>query len=90
MTREDRHIVSLDEISAVRWRCPNCSVEVSYKLDGNVSIPGKCPACNADPDLTKDNPNEFVKSLKTLLASQQGKHDSGALFLEFVTDSSLR
>jgi hypothetical protein len=46
MTREHRLVVSLDEIAAVRWQCPQCHVAISYALTETIRIPDQCPACH--------------------------------------------
>lgn len=68
MTREHRLVVSLDEITAVRWQCPACHVAISYALRETVRLPDQCPACGdpldgITPDVTKAA-HAFVQALK--------------------------
>lgn len=74
MTREDRWIVTLDEIAGLRWQCPRCTVAVTYALTELVVLPRACPACNADvipDDASADGQavRAFVHSLKALRAA---------------------
>jgi rubrerythrin len=48
MTREDRWIVSLDEIRAIRWDCPACQVMTAFALNQTIRRPVTCPICHAE------------------------------------------
>lgn len=96
MTREDRWIVSLDEIRAIRWECPKCSVAMSFAINQTVRLPAACPSCNADAFDTDHRPEhrsytEFVKALKAVVQSQQAEKPAlGTVRLEFLADTSAR
>lgn len=94
MTREDRWIVSLDEIRAIRLECQQCHVALSYVLTETVRLPQTCPSCSTDLIDTFAKPAEkaygaFVESLKAIMRLQQGG-GRAALRLEFVGDSTAR
>jgi hypothetical protein len=91
MTREDRWIVSLDEIRALRWECPACSVALVFALNQTIRLPVACPSCNADM-LDPNGPAQqaaadFVRALKTLI---QTSGRAGTLRLEFLTESPVK
>jgi hypothetical protein len=48
MTREHRLVLSLDEITALRWQCPRCRAAISYTLTETIRLPDQCPACYED------------------------------------------
>lgn len=68
MTREHRLVLSLDEITAVRWECPHCHAAITYALTESIRLPAEaCPACNADLDGRVDATEAaqaFVQALK--------------------------
>lgn len=88
MTREDRWIVSLDEVRALRWECPACHVALSFALDQTIRLPATCPSCHADafelhtPEHAAAT--EFVRALKALF--HQPAPRSGILRLEFLAE----
>ena len=90
MTREDRLIVSLDEIAAIRWECPQCRVAVSFHLDESIRLPRQCPACHHDaydPDARSEDriAEHFVQALKGMLRFQrEHARPVGTLALEFL------
>lgn len=63
MTREDRWIVTLDEIIGVRWQCPRCKVSVSYVFAEKSAFPRRCPSCAFDVV-----PDEFTEHGKAVWA----------------------
>jgi hypothetical protein len=84
MTREDRWIVSLDEIRALRWECPGCHVALSFALDQTIRLPSSCPSCGADA-LDPSHPDartaaDFIRALKSLRQEPR----TGTLRLEFL------
>lgn len=88
MTREERWIVSLDEIRAIRWECPNCHVAMSYAMDETVKLPANCPSCNTDLLDTFRRPSDqvyttFVQALKSIRSQPA---PPGILKLEFLAN----
>jgi DNA-directed RNA polymerase subunit RPC12/RpoP len=84
MTREDRWIVSLDEVQGLRWRCARCSVSVSYALDETIRIPTQCPSCGLEviPDDFTEN-GKIVRSFIATLKALRRTEMPVKLFLEF-------
>jgi Zn-finger nucleic acid-binding protein len=70
MTREHRLILGLDDVRAVRWKCPKCGVEVNYVLTETVRLPDQCPSCHdglmGDIEKVTQVGQEFVRLLKRL------------------------
>jgi hypothetical protein len=89
MTREDRWIVSLDEIRALRRECASCGVAISYALNQTIRLPVGCPSCGADtfepnsPDYRAMD--AFVRALKALLQAPRSA-PGGTLRLEFLAE----
>jgi transcription initiation factor IIE alpha subunit len=46
MTRENRVVLSLDEIVGLRWQCSKCGSAISYRIDQTIRLTQACPACN--------------------------------------------
>jgi hypothetical protein len=74
MTREDRWIVSLDEIRALRWECVACHVAIAFALDQTIRLPLTCPGCGAD-GIVSGSPDDraaadFVRALKAVLQAK--------------------
>jgi hypothetical protein len=90
MTREDRWIVSLDEIRALRWECPRCQVAVSFSINQTINWPAVCPGCghSAFEDLIPHHKPyaEFARLLKAVIQSQQMPGNPGAVRLEFLAE----
>ena len=89
MTREDRWVMSLDEIAAIRWTCGACQVSVSFPLDQTIRLPRACPACGQDAGDPTQRPedraaDQLVQALKRLLRDER----RGELSLEFRADRS--
>ena len=95
MTREQRLILSLDEIRGVRWTCVACGTSTSFTLESVVRLPGECPSCNAvfrDRGLQpRDTSFEvFVEALRDAHRLARAVRDvqaklPGVLALEFDT-----
>lgn len=100
MTREDRWIVSLDEIRAIRWECARCHAAITFALDQTINLTGNCPGCGADGLDVNYQPDHrtftnFIAALKGLIAYQRqqqppGRPLPGTIKLEFMTDSATR
>jgi hypothetical protein len=91
MTREDRWIVTLSEITALRWRCPKCHVAVSYALDESVGLPRECPGCRQE--VIPDNYMEDGKAVQAFVATLKRlrRPDSPVtLLLEFLAPPGQR
>ncbi len=91
MTREHRLVLSLDEITAVRWECPHCHVAISYALNQTIRISSVCPSCNADV-ADPSGPAyratvEFVRALKALLQAAGRPDAASPLRLELLPRS---
>jgi hypothetical protein len=91
MTREHRLVLSLDEITAIRWQCPHCQVAISYPLDQTIRLPPLCPSCGADAleqNRTDHHPyHEFVRALKALRHAPQA---AGTLRMAFLGEPDTR
>lgn len=87
MTREDRLIVSLDEIRALRWTCTTCHLAMAFALDQPIRLPVTCPGCGADavdPTLPAHQVYaDFVRTVKVL----RHRHDT-TLQLELLAESA--
>jgi uncharacterized protein (DUF983 family) len=46
MTREHRLVLSLDEITGVRWQCTKCGSAISFPLDQSIRLTPTCQACH--------------------------------------------
>lgn len=83
MTREHRLVLSLDEITAVRWTCPRCRVAVTYALTESIRLPDQCPACN-DPLLDAE---AATKTAQIVVQALKGALRAPSLLqLEFLDD----
>ena len=90
MTREDRWIVSLDEIRAIRWECPKCHMAISYTLTETIRLAETCPSCGEKLLDTFVRPRdraygEFVATLKSIVPIQR-EPAAGRLWLEFLLE----
>lgn len=47
MVVEHSYVLSLDEIKAIRFRCPKCQASTSFQLDESITFPTVCPGCRA-------------------------------------------
>ena len=47
MTIEDRYVVDLADVTAVRFECNACGTAVSFKASDWRKVPHQCPACAA-------------------------------------------
>ena len=47
MVVEHSYLVSLDEITALRFRCPGCQASTSFRLNESITFPANCPGCKA-------------------------------------------
>jgi hypothetical protein len=95
MTREERWIVSLDEIRAIRWECPQCHLAMSYAMDETVKLPASCPSCHRDllDTFTRQDDHAyeaFVRALKVIRSQQQRSGAGGLLKLEFLAHPASR
>lgn len=91
MTREDRWLVSLDEIRAIRWECGKCHLAMTFAIDQTVKFPEFCPGCNdlaIRPDVYTEHRayGSFVDALKTVLKNQRNASIPGTLKMEFVAE----
>ena len=84
MTREHRLVLSLDEITAVRWSCPACHVAISYALTESIRLPDQCPAC-ADP-LDGLAPDATATARAFVQALKAARRVASVLRLEFTDD----
>lgn len=87
MTRERRLVLSLDEIAAVRWQCPQCAVALTYPITETIRLPERCPSCTVvfkDGDLVAAGATlqEFVRTLKAAIAVKR----PGLVRLEFIDE----
>lgn len=89
MTREERWIVSLDEIQAIRWECGNCHVAMSFQMNQSIKLPTDCPSCRArlvDPEFHRDHQmfQSFVQVLKAVMVTKPHPEGNPRLSLEFL------
>ena len=47
MVVEHIYVLSLDEIKAIRFRCPKCRASASFRLTETVNFPASCPECRS-------------------------------------------
>ena len=97
MTREDRWVVSLDEIQAIRWECRNCHAAVSIAINQTIKFPEACPVCTQGGLDSNFVPAHkaypaFVSALKSIIQDQQKENGAapGILQLEFLTGPATR
>jgi hypothetical protein len=87
MTREHRLVVSLDEISGVRWQCRACGVAISYQLDQSIRLPAACVSCHeplGESGAELPQMQAFVDALKATLRAQRGATVGATLKLELI------
>ncbi|MEP7304228.1 MAG: hypothetical protein ABJA98_01795 [Acidobacteriota bacterium] len=81
MTREHRLVLSLDEITAVRWQCPICHVAISYALTETIRLPDACPSCHDPLDGQVDATTAARAFIQAVKAVRRG---APLLYLELV------
>jgi hypothetical protein len=82
MTREHRLVLSLDEVTAVRWSCPRCRVAITYALTESIRLPSTCPACN---DPLDDVPPDAMTAARAVVQALKGAQRAATLLsLEFL------
>jgi len=74
MTTEDRYIVDLADIRAVRLDCVGCGASVVFKSPGWDKIPYQCPACavswhHGEHTTEFQNVNRLAVGLRTTIAA---------------------
>lgn len=85
MTREDRWIVTLDEIAALRWTCGRCKAAVSFPLDRTITLPPACANCGVRIDWPELGIlRDFVESLMALRRPPRPHAEDSTLALEFI------
>jgi len=79
MVVEHNYVLSLDEIKAIRFRCPECRASTSFRLDESITFPTVCPGCGATLyDKTLDTGDgglihSLPRTIKDLLRLQERK-----------------
>ena len=94
MTKESRLLLSLDEISGLRWQCNKCHSAISYQLDQTIRFPQACPSCNeslVEPPSHDDflQVQAFADAIKRTIAVFRAKRLGATLRLEMV-ETTLR
>jgi hypothetical protein len=89
MTKESRLLLSLDEISGLRWQCNKCESAISFQLDQTIRFPQQCPVCNQalmDQSSFGDfkQMEAFADALKFALRASKAKLLGATLKLEMV------
>lgn len=91
MTRDNRVVLSLDEIRALRWTCGTCGVSITFPLDRTMRWPERCPACHGLPPQTADAARaeeamrRFITALQQAVGASRDPQVLGATIgLEFV------
>ena len=80
MVVEHSHVLSLDEIKALRFRCKKCKAATSFRLNETINFPMTCPGCRetlhsehidgGDQDVL----GGFPRVLKALMERQKERH----------------
>lgn len=89
MTREHRLVVSVEEISAVRWQCTKCGSAISYQLDQSIRLPQTCVACHeplaeAASFASYQAMQAFIDALKAVLRAQRSTPGGATVKLELL------
>src|SRR4051812_37534104 len=87
MTRENRLILTLDDIRALRWTCGVCGASVSFALDRTIRLPRQCPACHEEtpPDVGAEALHEVMTCLQSgARIARDKKGPRATLSFEFV------
>lgn len=96
MTREERVLIGVDEIRAIRWTCSACHAAISYPLDQTIRLPRTCPSCGADafddPQFKPQHAayHRFVDAVKALRSTESNLAPGaapGRLQMEFLGES---
>ena len=86
MTREQRFVVDLEELRAVRWSCTTCGAAIAMPLDQTLRVPDACPSCRKDftfPDpVSAQVLAQFLLTLKRALGVMRDKGRPVTLSLE--------
>jgi hypothetical protein len=90
MTRERRLVLSLDEISGLRWQCNKCDAALVYQMDQSIILTQTC-ACGAalmDGSSVDEfqQMQAFVGALKTALRAHRSEKIGATLTLEFIDE----
>ena len=89
MTRENRTLVSPDEIRAVRWECQVCRTAITFPLDDRVRFPETCqcggPALEQRHGPDSQAYDTFVRTLQMIVRDQRKEQPiaNGTFLLEF-------
>lgn len=89
MTRESRLLLSLDEISGLRWQCNKCQSAVSYHIDQTIRFPQTCPSCH-EPFIEPQTHGDFMQmqsladAIKATINVSRSKRLGATLTLEMV------
>ena len=87
MTRERVLLLSLDEISRLRFQCNKCKASTLYELDQTIRLPQTCSSCG-DPFIDPSALSElhqiqaFASALKAAVRAQ--KRVNASLKLELI------
>lgn len=89
MTKESRLLLSLDEISGLRWQCNKCHSAISYRMDQTIRFPPTCVSCNesfVEPPSFNDfqQIQMFADALKATLGTLRSKRLGATLQFEMV------
>jgi len=73
MTVEERYVVDLNDIRAIRIECTNCGTAVTFKAADWAQYPSQCPGCavswhHGDPSLEFQMLAGFAFNLRRLAA----------------------
>ena len=91
MTREHRLVLSLDEITGLRWQCNHCGAAIAFQLDQSIPLPQTCQGCHAPflegPALADfQQLQHFVDALKGALRASRSAKLGATLKLELVDE----
>ena len=92
MTREHRLVLSLDEITGLRWQCTACGAAVGYQLDQTINLPQVCQGCHAPLVESVSFADfqalqQFVAALKVARRVSQASKVGATLKLELLDEA---
>jgi hypothetical protein len=74
VTVEDRYVIDLSELRAVRFDCKHCGTSISFKVSEWHRVPEDCPSCR-----TSWHHGEGTDEYRTLFMLAKGLRDGIAM-----------
>ena len=85
MVKEDQIVISVSDISRVRFRCSKCHSEITLQLGQADCIPRACPVCNHSWEAAESPIHDLIKALKHV----RDKRSELPLGLRFVLEHDV-